>query len=346
MPLGPSPGNIDFAKGIDPQIWKIINPDSYKPAKQKIKANGRGRKVWVMEPNAALAKNANINKHVKLPLAKPIHQRQIKKALRFGLPVAKPESIKFIKKLGNGAFGQVYMVENKAHERFALKMVGSNPELRHECAVLLKLSRSGPHKNLINVIGVSPGRSKDKYMLMELGGSSLLKDLKRGNMKDDELCDSFFQILMGASAIEQAGLQHNDLKPENILIDNKGCLKICDFGLAKRKDELTSSGTVLYMSPEKLGIIKSSYPDRSDSWALGCIFAEMRLGYPIMDKLFPKSSSKPTLASIKKVLKKTYNKILDKEGFEAADLFAKLTIIDPYKRISPSEALKHSYFQG
>lgn len=323
--------NFQLSKHAEPGLSNLIK---HKNSTTKVK----GRVVSVFQPKKPqFVKGRCPNNHAP-------HRKAIKR-YRIGLPVAREESFKVMKKLGNGNSGQVYLVENEHHQRFALKMVKSDPDLRHECAVMLRLKRSGPHRNLINVTSISPKRSDSKYLLMELGGSSLHNDLKRGAMEGDELCDSFVQIIKGASAIEQAGLQHNDLKPENILIDSEGCLKICDFGLTRVAYLFNDSGTLRYKSPEKVGVIESDCPDKSDSWALGCIFAEMRLGYPILMEL-EKLSSPPSRANIEAMLRTTCEQMLYMEGTDAADLFGKLTEIDPNRRISPGQALEHPYFKS
>ena len=65
------------------------------------------------------------------------------------------------------------------------------------------------------------------------------------------------QICEGLSEAHKAEIVHRDIKPENILIDNRWRVKILDFGLAKLKGvskltkEISTLGTIHYMSPEQ-----------------------------------------------------------------------------------------------
>ena len=72
---------------------------------------------------------------------------------------------------------------------------------------------------------------------------------------------------------------HRDLKPQNLLIDNKGCIKLADFGLARAfgipmRAYTHEVITLWYRAPEIL-LGSKTYDMAVDVWSLGCIFAEM-----------------------------------------------------------------------
>lgn len=79
---------------------------------------------------------------------------------------------------------------------------------------------------------------------------------------------------------------HRDIKPENVLLDSSGQLKLTDFGISKQLDKtygLTNTfvGTLVYMSPERMGGKNYSYS--ADVWALGIILHELATGaHPYM----------------------------------------------------------------
>lgn len=92
------------------------------------------------------------------------------------------------------------------------------------------------------------------------------------------------QILQGMTFVHQKGVCHRDLKPENILMNQKGVVKICDFGSAK---VLSPSGlntpyivSRYYRAPELI-LACSDYTNAIDVWAIGCILAEFLTRRPI-----------------------------------------------------------------
>jgi serine/threonine protein kinase len=87
--------------------------------------------------------------------------------------------------------------------------------------------------------------------------------------------------------LHSANILHRDLKPANILLDEKCSVKICDMGMAREVDELSTRLSTNYVqsrwyrAPELI----LNHPDitkASDMWAVGCIFAELMLRKPIL----------------------------------------------------------------
>ncbi|WP_257285833.1 protein kinase, partial [Endozoicomonas sp. SESOKO1] len=208
-------------------------------------------------------------------------------------------------------------------------------------------------ENIIKIVAMSRGRSDEKYALMEYGGQDLHHFTEEnGVFKDENLKKTFFQAVKGVSTLFRAGYLHHDIKPDNILINDEGVVKLCDFGLAEKMPgkEKKRFGTVLYMPLEKLYKLETYPNDKVDSWSLGCTFAEMRLGYPVIDDfsaglLWNRYLNVNAAEEKLEVLREsTYLQLLEKEGEQAAELFNALTELDPRQRLSPTEALKHPYF--
>jgi 3-phosphoinositide dependent protein kinase-1 len=91
------------------------------------------------------------------------------------------------------------------------------------------------------------------------------------------------QILTALEYLHSNGIIHRDLKPENILLNEKGHLKITDFGTAKDEKEEnrhnTFCGTAEYVSPE---VLRDQEASRGcDLWALACMVFQMLVGRPI-----------------------------------------------------------------
>lgn len=95
------------------------------------------------------------------------------------------------------------------------------------------------------------------------------------------------QLLSGLHHCHERGILHRDIKGSNLLIDNKGVLKIADFGLAnsfppKQKHPLTNRVVTLWYRAPELLLGSTDYGVGIDLWSAGCLLAEMFVGRPIM----------------------------------------------------------------
>lgn len=80
---------------------------------------------------------------------------------------------------------------------------------------------------------------------------------------------------------------HRDIKAANILVNNKGVLKLADFGLAnivtpRNKNQLTSRVVTLWYRAPELLMGSTSYSVSVDLWSVGCVFAEILTGSPLL----------------------------------------------------------------
>lgn len=167
----------------------------------------------------------------------------------------------------------------------------------------------------------------------------------------------------------QRRVLHRDLKPQNLLIDNKGVIKLADFGLARAfgipvRVYTHEVVTLWYRAPEIL-LGSQRYSTPVDIWSVGCIFAEMMTKRPLfhgdseIDQLFrifrtlttptdetwPGVTSlpdyKPTFPNWKTNQLASAVQRLDNTGL---DLLQQMLIYDPANRISAKKALNHIYF--
>lgn len=80
---------------------------------------------------------------------------------------------------------------------------------------------------------------------------------------------------------------HRDIKGSNLLVNNEGILKVADFGLANfyssgHRQPLTSRVVTLWYRPPELLLGSTDYGVSVDLWSVGCVFAELILGKPIL----------------------------------------------------------------
>jgi len=139
------------------------------------------------------------------------------------------------------------------------------------------------HENIIDIIGYGEAEGV-YYIAMEYVEGKSLKELINTVrfIPQDIALAIIYEICRGIEHAHQKGVVHRDIKPANILIDNKGMVKITDFGLAQAQD-LTSItvtgaivGTPAYMSPEQAA--GKRIDTRSDLFSLGVVVYEMITG--------------------------------------------------------------------
>ncbi|NIM98205.1 MAG: protein kinase [candidate division Zixibacteria bacterium] len=194
---------------------------------------------------------------------------------------------KILEKLGSGGMGEVYLAEDtRLRRRVALKFLPSQytsePELKARFMREAQAAAALNHPNIITVHEVA--EYKDKlYIAMEYVEGESLKDLiARKELSIGQVLDVALQISDGLSAAHQVGIVHRDIKPQNILMGKDNRIRICDFGLAKAKRDVTLTqagstlGTVAYMSPEQAQGMEVD--QRSDIFSFGVILYEMITG--------------------------------------------------------------------
>ncbi len=164
---------------------------------------------------------------------------------------------------------------------------------------------------------------------------------------------------------------HRDMKGANLLLNNRGELKITDFGLARPLEEnrvkYTPGVVTRWYRPPELLFGSTNYNKSIDLWGAGCILAEMYLHKPLFgagndleqiemvcrycgtpsEETLPGVSSFPDFGKVKL---QPYPRCLKEHLIErridpqAADLIDQLLVLDPKKRLTATEALQHSYF--
>ena len=194
---------------------------------------------------------------------------------------------RIVEKLGEGGMGKVYLAQDsELNRKVALKFLPpqftENPEVnarfKHEARAAAALN----HPNIITVYDVGEHEGNAFIAMEYIQGQSLRNLLAKEELSTNKILDIATQICLGLSEAHQAGIIHRDIKPDNILIDDKGLVKIADFGLARSlgrtmlTQEGSTLGTLQYMSPEQLS--GENVDHRSDIWSFGVVLYEMISG--------------------------------------------------------------------
>ena len=207
--------------------------------------------------------------------------------------------------LGKGSFGTaIGCIDHKEKRQIAIKVVKNKKKYYYQASVELKILqylRQNDQEDIMNVIHIEDYVVFRKHLCMtfEKLSMNLFEFLKINDFNgfDHNLIRRFaIQLLYALKYLKQLEIIHCDLKPENILLkeENKSGIKIIDFGSSTFIDEkvYTYIQSRFYRAPEiMLGI---PYTPAIDMWSLGCIIAELYIGYP----LFPGDSENDQMSRI------------------------------------------------
>lgn len=156
------------------------------------------------------------------------------------------------------------------------------------------------------------------------------------------------QIFEGVDYIHSKNIVHRDLKPENILLDDSLNVKITDFGFARRLKDgeklFDLCGTPGYLAPEtlKCNMFEDApgYSKEVDIWACGVIMFTLLVGCPPF-------WHRKQMVMLRNIMEGKYS-FTSPEWADISedpkDLIRKCLVVDPSKRITVTEALKHPFF--
>jgi cyclin-dependent kinase 12/13 len=295
-----------------------------------------------------------------------------------------------LEQIGEGTYGQVFMAkEIKTGEIVALKKIRMDNEREgfpitaiREIKILKKLH----HENVIKLkeIVTSPGRDDQAnpdgnkykgsiYMVFDYMDHDLtgLADRPGLRFTIPQIKCYMKQLLTGLHYCHINQVLHRDIKGSNLLIDNEGNLKLADFGLARsfahdHNGNLTNRVITLWYRPPELLLGATKYGPSVDMWSVGCIFAELINGKPILpgknepeqiNKIFelcgsPDEAIWPGVTKIpwynnfkpSRHMKRRVREVFRLFDRHALDLLDKMLVLDPSQRISAKDALDAEYF--
>uniref|UniRef100_A0A8C1M6M7 non-specific serine/threonine protein kinase n=1 Tax=Cyprinus carpio TaxID=7962 RepID=A0A8C1M6M7_CYPCA len=189
------------------------------------------------------------------------------------------------------------------------------------------------------------------YLVTELmkGGELLDKILRQKFFSEREASAVLHTITKTVEYLHIQGVVHRDLKPSNILyVDESGnpeSIRICDFGFAKQLRAengllMTPCYTANFVAPEVLK--KQGYDAACDIWSLGVLLYTMLTGFtPFANG--PEDTPEEILARIGSGKFSLSGGYWNSVSFEAKDLVSKMLHVDPHKRLTAAQVLRHPW---
>merc|ERR1719412_236356 len=196
------------------------------------------------------------------------------------------KQLKTIGILGKGAFGVVSLVlDPRTKKSYALKAIK-----KHQIVELGQQSHILNEKHVMELLH-NPflvnlqATFKDKYrvyFLLDVCLGGELFTLLRKRRYFDEPASKFYAgcVVEAFDYMHSQGIIYRDLKPENLVLDDKGYLKVTDFGFAKEVEDRTFTlcGTPDYLAPEI--VTGQGHGKGVDWWTLGILIYEMLASFP------------------------------------------------------------------
>ena len=343
---------FDFISNSNLNLFQNTSPNQELSALEHIKLSNQEKKRF-----ETMVRNSNISRE-RLDITSIKEESMISISNRLFINEIKeiPKK-KYItqKLLGVGTYGQVFLVQNKyTKEYFAMKEIPktsedllSDNEIMDEIEILKNLD----HPDIVRITEFY-NTENSYYLINEYCKYGELYEQVKNEFSETQIAVMFRQILSGIAYLHSNNIIHRDLKLENILIsdieksittnEDLFLVKIIDFGTAKifDKNKIPRAivGSIYYIAPE---VILKKYGKECDMWSLGVILYMFIVGHAPFDG----RSNRDIMEKIKggKYLKN--EKRWKKASNEVKDLINKLLVLEPEKRLTAFEALRHPWFK-
>ncbi|XP_075390300.1 calcium/calmodulin-dependent protein kinase type II subunit gamma isoform X8 [Tenrec ecaudatus] len=260
------------------------------------------------------------------------------------------DDYQLFEELGKGAFSVVRRcVKKTSTQEYAAKIINTKKLSARDHQKLereARICRLLKHPNIVRLHD-SISEEGFHYLVFDLvTGGELFEDIvAREYYSEADASHCIHQILESVNHIHQHDIVHRDLKPENLLLASKckgAAVKLADFGLAievqgEQQAWFGFAGTPGYLSPEVLR--KDPYGKPVDIWACGVILYILLVGYPP----FWDEDQHKLYQQIKAGAYDFPSPEWDTVTPEAKNLINQMLTINPAKRITADQALKHPW---
>ncbi|KAF5590594.1 CMGC CDK kinase [Fusarium pseudocircinatum] len=299
------------------------------------------------------------------------------------------ENYEKLNDIEEGTYGWVARATNKATGKVvALKRLKLEPQDRNGLPVTglreIQILKDCQHRNIVTmeevVVGDDVSRPDKQFSSLFLVLEFVEHDLK--SILDDmpepflssEVKRLLLQLTSGIAYLHDNWILHRDLKTSNLLLNNRGQLKIADFGMARYVGDpppkLTQLVVTLWYRAPELLLGAKTYDAAVDMWSVGCIFGELITREPLLqgknevdqvsrtfelcgvptEETWPGFRRLPNARSLRLPKTQVATGSVIRARFpglttSGANLLGCLLSLDPERRPSASEMLQHEYFR-
>ncbi|KAM0562656.1 hypothetical protein ACHAPJ_002346 [Fusarium lateritium] len=285
-----------------------------------------------------------------------------------------------------GTYGWVARATNKATGKvIALKRLKLEPQDRNGLPVTglreIQILKDCKHRNVVAmeevVVGDDVSRPDNSLFLVlefvEHDLKSILEDMPEPFLSS-EVKRLLLQLTTGMAYLHENWILHRDLKTSNLLLNNRGQLKIADFGMARYvgnpPPKLTQLVVTLWYRAPELLLGAKTYDAAVDMWSIGCIFGELLTREPLFqgknevdqvsrifelcgvptDETWPGFRRLPNARSLRLPKTQVASGSVIRARFPSltsagASLLGELLSLDPQGRPSADEMLQYEYFR-
>src|SRR5579871_6675571 len=211
-----------------------------------------------------------------------------------GLPpeLASYAKYRFLRELGRGGMGVVYLAEQTLMKRrVAIKVINpgvlAHPSALPRFHAEVQAAATLDHPNIVRAFDAEQVGGLH-LLVMEFVEGTNLADLvqRKGPLPIAHACHFIRQAALGLQHAFEQGMAHRDIKPQNLMVTPKGQVKVLDFGLARLRSGgrgLTEMGSFMgtpeYVSPEQAADARTA-DTRADLYSLGCTLYFLLTGRP------------------------------------------------------------------
>jgi len=240
------------------------------------------------------------------------------------IPFFTDKEYKYIRPIGEGAYGLIYLVENIQNKKqYALKKILCKDLYEiYKHKNQLELIYSMNHPNILELYNIQykylDSTTYAIYVLMERAQNDWSVDIRKriinkNPYKEEEIINIIRQVVSALAYLQKKNITHRDIKPQNILLFKQNIFKVADLGEAKnaenKSQKMTLRGSELYMSPLLYERYKNNRKDvlhnpyKSDVFSLGFSFLyAMNLNLNIIENIREFKNMKIIINSINRDL--------------------------------------------